>query len=209
MLFNTTGVDNAVNACHLFFQGQGNPPPTFLFNDAGTAYVSPTLYRYPPYYPVQHGDQLAYNGHCLIDTYNASVFLTQALQWEWQYPLYFFSSFNGAQNIYIKLTSVYGNSSPWIQLGSWNVTNPPSSDPTITITSPGATATGTVPIAGAVSDPNSAIASVVVYIDGLKQTPAATVNNTAHTYTWSWNTSTSGTGQHTITVFATDSDSTA
>jgi len=208
MLFNTTGVDNAVNACHLFFYFAGTPP-TYLFNDAGTAYVSPTLSTYPVYYPVQHGNQLAYNSHCLIDTYNASVDLTQAQQFEWQYPIYFFPSFNGVRNVYIRLTSVFGNHGPWIQVGSWNVANPSGSDPTITITSPGATATGTVPISGAVSDPNSAIASVIVYIDGAKQTPAATVNNTTHTYTWSWNTATSGTGAHTITVFATDSDATA
>ena len=211
VLFNPTGVDNAQNACHLLYNYL-NSTYVNLYNDAGTAPVSPQIYNVPsnpdPQYRT-HGNQLAYNSQCMLDTYNLLVYfanLNPGKEWYLFYPLYFFPHFNGTQNVYMKMTSTTMVVGPWVQVATWTAGNSASSDPTVTITSPGSTATGTVAISGAVSDPNSAIGSVVIYIDGLKKTPAATVDNTAHTYTWSWNTTTSGAGVHTITVLATDGD---
>lgn len=201
VLYSTVS-GNAVNQCYLVY----NPGGTMrLSNDAGTGFLLPTINNIPVS-SSGHGTQLVNNTQCLFDTYDLYAYLSGNTLW-FNLPFYFFRNFAGGKQLYTRLTPIGGSAQAWVQIGSWAVLNPSTADPSLTISTPisGATVSGTaVSVSGTVSDANTAISSVVIYVDGFK---VGTATMAGTTFSYSWNSRSVANGQHTIKVVATDTDS--
>jgi len=200
MLYSTSS-STAVNQCYLNYYPGSNQ--IILSMNDGTGWVQPFI-TYLPGSSSQHGYGLAHNNQCLLDFYNAYAQYQSGTQTlVWNVPLHFFRAFGGGKQLYVRMND---GAYPWNQIGSWAVPTPATADPVLTISTPaaGATVSGVVNITGTVSDANTAISKVAVYIDG-NLAGNATVNGS--NYSYSWNAGSGGGAQRVIKVVAVDSDS--
>lgn len=201
MLFKTTLDNSTANACYIWYLRQGF---ALLGNDTGTGSVLPAQTYLPVYFPPPssplHGSALASNSQCMLDFYNSYHGFVNPNEWHWVLPIYFRGNFVGGKGFWVR-----SDSGPWLPIGNWYVPTSVAQEPTATIQTP----TGAVPVSGAVAitgtvtDSNTAISSVKVYVDG-QLAGTASVNGSS--FSFSWPSTSVANGQRIIKVVAIDTD---
>ena len=191
------GPSNAstAHACYVDWGlGGNNQSEMLLGNDAGTGWVPPAPAAYFPLTTAPHSGSWFeyYNSQCVLDMYNSYYIPITSQTLDWYVGLYFFASFGGSQQVWVKV-----GSGAWLQTGNWGVPNPAVTDATLAVTYPtnGGTVTKNVAfnLTGTVSW-KGAVGTVGVFIDGGPR-GAATINGTNFSYQTSV-----GAGAHQIAV---------
>jgi hypothetical protein len=135
-------VVSASNSCYVYYSPQGNQ--LLLRNDAGTAWLTPAL--------TPGGSGSLTNSQCTLNAATSSTSVS-GNNLTVNVSLTFTSSLLGSNNIYLNAFGLSGQSSGWVQSGTW-MPNPTAGPPTIVSVTP-SSGTGLSQVFTAVySDPN-------------------------------------------------------